>query len=53
MIAANSSISRKELAEQMGITADGIKYHLSNLQKNGRLKRIGPDKGRRWEVSRD
>ena len=35
MIAANPSISRKELAMQIGITADGIKYHLTNLQKNG------------------
>ena len=51
MIAVNPSISRKELAIQIGITADGIKYHLANLQKNGRLKRIGPDKGGRWEIS--
>ena len=50
MIAANPSISRKELATQVGITADGIKYHLANLQKNGRLKRIGPDKGGHWKI---
>ncbi len=53
MIAANPSISRKELATQVGITADGIKYHLAKLQKNGRLKRIGPDKGGHWEVRWD
>jgi ATP-dependent DNA helicase RecG len=51
MIATNPSISRKELAIRIGITADGIKYHLVNLQKNGPLKRIGPDKGGHWEIS--
>jgi ATP-dependent DNA helicase RecG len=53
MIAANPSINRKELASQIGITTDGIKYHLTKLQKRGRLKRIGPDKGGHWEVSKD
>jgi ATP-dependent DNA helicase RecG len=53
MIAANPSISRKELAIRIGITADGIKYHLANLQKNGQLKRIGPDKGGHWEANGD
>jgi len=53
MIAANLSISRKELAAQVGITADGIKYHLVKLQKNGRLKPIGPDKSGLWEISGD
>ena len=53
IITANPSISRKELATQIGITADGIKYHLTNLQKNGRLKRVGPDRGGHWEVRGD
>ena len=53
VIAANPSISRKELATRIGITVDGIKYHLTNLQKKGRLKRVGPDKGGHWEVSGD
>jgi predicted ArsR family transcriptional regulator len=40
MIAANPSISRKELAKQVGITSDGIKYHLANLQKDtGKYRR--------------
>lgn len=50
LVAANPSIRRKELAEKIGITADGIKYHLTSLQKKGRLKRVGPDKGGCWEV---
>ncbi len=50
LITANPTISRKELAAQIGITADGIKYHLTTMQKKRLLKRIGPDKGGRWEV---
>jgi ATP-dependent DNA helicase RecG len=53
LIAANPFMSRKELAEKIGLTTDGIKYHLASLQKKGRLKRIGPDKGGRWAVSGD
>ena len=53
LIAANPSISRKELSAQIGITADGIKYHLTAMQKKRLLKRIGPDKGGRWEVIGD
>ena len=50
LITANPSISRKELAAQIGITADGIKYHLTTMQKKRLLKRIGPDKGGHWEI---
>lgn len=53
LIAANPSISRKELAEKIGITADGIKYQLSSLRKKKRLKRIGPAKGGYWEIIGD
>ncbi len=52
LIKENPYITRKELAEKIGITEDGVKYHLSNLKKSGRLKRIGPDKGGYWKVVR-
>jgi len=51
-IAANPSISRKELATQIGITADGIKYQLTKLQKKERLQLIGPDKGGTGRLAR-
>ena len=50
LIITNPTISRKELAAQIGITADVIKYHLTTMQKKRLLKRIGPDKGGHWEV---
>ncbi len=43
-------ITRKELAAVIGITEDGVKYHIIRLRKKGVLKRIGPDKGGYWEI---
>ena len=49
-ITKKSDITQKELAVFIGITEDGIKYHITRLRKEGILKRIGPDKGGYWEV---
>ena len=49
-IAANPKITRKELAQHLGITADGIKYHLRQMQRLRVIQRVGPDKGGRWEI---
>lgn len=49
-IKKNSSITRKELADKVGISKDGVKYNLGNLKKLGMIKRVGPDKGGYWEV---
>ena len=43
-------ITKKELAVVIGITEDGVKYHITRLRKKGVLKRIGPDKGGYWEI---
>jgi ATP-dependent DNA helicase RecG len=50
LIRGNPAISRAELAVQIGITPDGVKYNLDALRKKGALKRVGPDKGGRWEI---
>lgn len=43
--------SRKQLAEVIpNITEDGVKYHLKKLRDSGRLTRIGPPRGGRWQV---
>ena len=34
----------------LGITRSTIQKHIANLKAVGRLRRIGPDKGGRWEV---
>lgn len=50
LIKENPSITRKELSEILGITPDGIKYHLNNLKKKGLIRRIGGRKGGHWET---
>lgn len=42
--------SRAELAEYLGLTQDGIKYHLSKLRAAGVIRHVGPTKGGHWEV---
>ena len=38
------------MAERIGITPDGIKYHLTRLRAAGVVRHVGPAKGGRWEV---
>lgn len=44
--------SAKELANAIGITEDGVRYHLNLLKKNGVIYREGPDKGGKWVVAK-
>jgi len=50
LIRENPSITRGELATHLNLTTNGIDWNLSKLKKEGRLKRIGPDKGGYWEI---
>ena len=51
LVRENVELSRGEIAEKLGnITPDGVKYHLSNLQKKGALKRVGGRKFGSWLV---
>lgn len=49
-IRADVKVSRSQLAEMFGISAETIKYHLKKLVQSGQLKRIGPAKGGEWHV---
>lgn len=50
LIKENPDITRNELANLIGISEDGIKYHINYLKKKGFLERIGPDKGGYWKI---
>jgi ATP-dependent DNA helicase RecG len=50
MILAKPEISQKELAEALGLTRDGIKYHLTKMKRNAVVRHVGPARGGRWEV---
>lgn len=50
LIKENPFITRKELAEKLDISEEGVKYHLKILKEKNKIKRIGPDKGGHWEI---
>ena len=47
---ANPAITRKTLAENLGISDGGVKYHLDKLRKGGLIKHTGATKAGQWEV---
>ena len=44
-------LTRRELAERIGVTPDGIKYHLRKLKADGVIRRVGSDRAGRWVVT--
>lgn len=46
----NPKITRNELASILGITSDGIKYHLRKMTVDGVIIRHGSARGGYWEV---
>ena len=41
------------MAQKLGLTPKGIEWQIAQLKKEGRLYRIGSDKGGYWKVSED
>jgi len=52
IISENRFVSIKELSKKIGIAEKNIEVNLAKLKEKGLLKRIGPDKGGHWEISR-
>lgn len=50
IIKENPKITRKELASNLNITSDGVKYNLKKLIDNNIIERIGPDNGGYWKT---
>jgi len=50
LIKDNPKITRNELAKELKITTDGVKYNLKKLIDNNFIERIGPDNGGYWKV---
>jgi ATP-dependent DNA helicase RecG len=51
LLRANPKLAARELADLMGITPRAVEKQIAGLRKEGRLRRIGPTKGGRWEVT--
>ncbi|MEM3473639.1 MAG: winged helix-turn-helix transcriptional regulator [archaeon] len=46
----NPKITIKELEAVMGLTRRGVEWNINKLKREGKIIRIGPDKGGYWEV---
>ena len=52
LIKENPLITQQELMKKTGLTRRCVEWNLKELKKEGIIKRIGPDKGGHWEVSK-
>ncbi len=50
LLRSDPSLTRAALASRIGITPEGVKYHLDKLRKAGRIRHVGPTKKGRWEI---
>lgn len=50
LLEAQPELTQQELAERVGLTRDGVKYHLRKLKEAGAVRRVGSSRAGRWEV---
>ncbi len=50
LIASNPGLTRKELAKLLGITSNGVKYHIQKLTDENIIKREGSDRAGKWVI---
>lgn len=50
IIAKNPCISTKEIAEQLKLTIDGVRYHLKKMKKAGLIRYEGSTKLGQWII---
>ena len=50
LLTENPKMTRTELAKEIGLSPDGIKWNLNKLKEEGKIRRIGSDKGGHWKV---
>jgi biotin operon repressor len=53
LIASNPSVTTQELADSLGISRRSIAKAVAKLQKNGIIRRVGPDKGGYWQIEKN
>ena len=53
LIAGNLSITTQEMADVVGISRRAVAKQLANLQAEGIVKRVGPDKGGHWKIVKE
>ena len=53
LLGENPRITQRQLQTETGLTRRGVEWQLQRLKTDGRIRRIGPDKGGHWEVVAD
>lgn len=48
----NAKFTREDLASIIGVSPEAIKKHITNLKKEGKLKRVGSTKSGHWEITK-
>lgn len=51
LLGANPGLTIAALCTRLRLSDRAIKNHIVRLKSEGRLRRVGPDKGGRWEVA--
>ena len=51
LLRTEPAITRRVMAERLGITPDGVKYHLTRLRAAGIVRHVGATRSGHWEVS--
>ena len=49
---ADPKLTRTALAERVGLSPDGVKYHLQSLKQSGVIRRVGSARAGYWQVLR-
>ncbi|NOQ55844.1 MAG: winged helix-turn-helix transcriptional regulator [Nanohaloarchaea archaeon] len=50
LINEKPTITRKELSKNIGLSEDGVKYHLTQLRQKGIIKHVGSTKKGHWII---
>jgi ATP-dependent DNA helicase RecG len=50
LLALRTDTTIDELAKELGVSSRAVKKNLHKLKEQGLLRRVGPDKGGRWEI---
>jgi ATP-dependent DNA helicase RecG len=53
LVRENIYISKRQMAENLGISETAVDKNIATLKKKGVLKRVGPAKGGHWEVGNE
>ena len=49
----DKNITIADLSKKLGISTRAVEKHISKLKQQGKIKRIGPDKGGYWELVKE